>query len=64
MKSDPNMPMSDFLYTDSNAKRQKKEWTESEKQKFYDAVRKVGNQPEQISNVIGSKTYSQVKNHI
>ena len=39
------MPMSHFLYTDSDVKRQRKEWTESEKQKFNFAVRIVGNQP-------------------
>ena len=60
MKNDPNMPMSHFLHTDLKVKRQHVRWTESEKQKFNDAVRKVGNQPDQISTIIGSKTYSQV----
>ena len=56
MKTNPTMPMSHFLYTDSKVLRQKAKWTESEEQKFSDAVRKVGNNPYQISSIVSSKT--------
>ena len=56
--------MSHFLYTDSKFNRQKVWWTESEKQKFNDAVREVGNNPDKISSIVGSKTYTQVGGHI
>ena len=65
MKSDPKMPMSHFLYTDPKANRQQVTWSESEKQKFYNAVREVGNKPYKISDIIGSgRTYTQVLSHI
>ena len=58
------MPISHFLYTDSKVNRKAAKWTESEKQKFNDAVREVGNKPYQISSIVGSKTYLQVRGHI
>ena len=61
MKNKPGIAMSDFLHTDSRVKRQ---WTESERQKFNDAVRKVGNSPYQISSILGSRTYRQVTGRI
>ena len=57
MKSNPTMPMSHFLYTDGKVDRQKARWTASEEQKFNDAVREVGAKPDQISNIVGSKSY-------
>ena len=64
MKSKPGMPMSHFLYTDSKVRRQRAKWTLSEKSKFNDAVRKVGNKRYQICSMVGSKTYSQVSGYI
>ena len=64
MKNQPGMPMSHLLHTDPKVNRQKVKWTESEEQKFNDAVRKVGNKPYQISNIVGTKTFRQVNSHI
>ena len=55
------MSMSHFLNTDSKVKRQSTKWTESELQKFNDAVREVGNKSIQISSIVGSKTDKQVR---
>ena len=64
MKNKPELAMSDFLYTNSKVKRSGIEWTESEKQKFNDAVREVGNKPYQISSIVGTRTYRQVSGRI
>ena len=64
MKNNPAMPMSHFLYTDPKVRREKVKWTESENLRFNDAVRKVGNNANQISSIIGSKTYRQVQGRI
>ena len=62
MRNKPGIAMSDLLYT--RGKKPCVKWTESEHQKFYDAVREFGRKPYEISNSIGSKTYFQVSSRI